>query len=144
MKPIKCLMIFVAFLFVAQAGYSQIRPKKEKKELDVASKTVERDGGTNPNIKSDIPTKDNVKQEKIGSRAGAGKDNCYVEVVNTTDYTIHVYLDGYFAGTVGPRGSLNSVTGTGYTTCYGISAGGSSEWSTNGDCSYDYTFKFTY
>jgi hypothetical protein len=143
MKTAKWMMMLVAFLFVAQAGFSQAKPKP-KKELNVESKTVAYED-KNPNVKGEMPTDDNVKKEdtKIGAKAGSGYGNCYVYVTNYTAFTINVYLDGYYAGTMGPYGSLNAVTGTGYTTCYGISAGGTTEWSTSGNCSYDYTFKFT-
>lgn len=144
MKTVKWMMVLVAFLFAAQAGYSQVKPKP-KKDLTVASKKVAYEENSNPNIKGGMPTDDNIKKDekKIGAKAGTGYNNCYVYVTNYTAYTINVYVDGYYVGTMGPYGSLNAVTGTGYTTCYGISAGGTTEWSTSGDCSYDYTFKFT-
>ena len=109
---------------------------KAKKTVVIKSKAVEANRGTNPNIKSDVPTKD--KQEAKNRAAAA----CSIYFDNFTGYYVKVYVDGDYKGTVGPYDSGTVTVGDGYTTIYCITSGGTKEWSATGNCTDSfYRFK---
>ncbi len=125
------LLTTIVFNANAQDG---LRKKVEMKSTKVASR------GSNPNIKGDKPTTDEVS--KKGTSRGSGYYNCYMYLHNYTGYTIDVYIDGYYETTIGAYGDATVVTGNGWTSIYGISAGRTMEWSGTGDCQSWYDFSF--
>ncbi len=111
-----------------------VRQKVDMKSSAVTSR------GANPNVKGDKPTTD-VKSTKGASR-GSGYYNCYLYLHNYTGYTIDVYIDGYYETTIGAYDDATVVTGNGFTTIYGLSAGKTMEWSGSGNCQSWYDFSF--
>ena len=128
----KLLLLTAIFAFGVTATQAQDKPNKEK---TVNSKEVSKTRGANPNIKSAKPTTDTPEADPSKSR-GSGSGTCQVYFNNHTGYVVDVYVDGNFKGTLAAYGSGNVYVGSGYTTVYCISAGGTREWSDKGDCSY--------
>lgn len=95
--------------------------------------------GANPNIKGDRPTSDAANTNSRGS----GSSTCWVYLHNYTAYSIDIYVDGYWEGTLGAYDDSYLSTGSGYTTMYGLSVGKTREWNFSGvSCygSHDYYF----
>jgi len=124
------LMSTVTYNTYAQGGGA--RERVDLKAQDVKSR------GANPEIKSDRPTTD-----QAGASRGSGSGTCYVYLHNYTSYSIDIYVDGYWEGTLAAYGDAYVPTGTGYTTMYGASVGRTKEWKFSGascNSSYDYYF----
>lgn len=132
------LLLAICFLFIVTGSASaQTKPATK---VTVTGKTVAKSRGSNPNIKHDEPTVDKPVPEPAKSRGAAA---CSVHFDNRTGLYIKIYVDGDFKGTLEPWGDGYVTVGSGYTTIYCISTGGSREWSASGDCrtSYDYTLR---
>jgi len=102
---------------------------KPKKQVKVKAKKID-PKGTSMNIKQDKPASDAMS---------AGSDcsyTCTATVNNYSYYTVDIYLDGIYSGTVAPRSYLKVSTCNGYTTFYGRSAGKTKEWNSTGDCTF--------
>jgi len=103
---------------------------KPKKKVKLKAKTIDKSKGTGMNIKQEKPTSDIMS---------AGSDcsyTCTATVNNYSYYTVDLYLDGIYAGTVSPKSYLKVSTCNGYTTFYGVSVGKTKEWSSTGDCNF--------
>ncbi len=105
---------------------------KDKKVMKLSGQKMSKSRGADPNIKQDRPTSD-VAQEKA-------RGTCSVNFINYTGYTINVYVDGYFKGTLSPYGSGNVTVGSGYTKIYCVTAGGTYSWSASGNCDHLYEY----
>ncbi len=137
----KKALLFSAFLFFA--GYLTVSAQSERKDIDLKSKPVAIPAGTNPKIKVGKPTTDDVTKESRPKPGGYGTGTCRVELSNYTSYCIDVYIDGYWEGSLGAYDDAYITTGSGYTTIYGISCGGSVEWDyTGANCYGSYSFGF--
>lgn len=116
-------------------AFSITASAQKKITVKVESQKVERTRGANENIKSDVPTTD-VKEVKTDSK-------CMIEFHNYTGYYVNVYVDGYYKGQLAPYGKSIVTVSNGYTTIYGLSAGGTVEWPTqSGNCNGYYTYGF--
>lgn len=103
--------------------------------VKVQQQKVAANRGSNPNIKSGAPTTDNPQSKSRGS--------CKILFTNYTGYYINVYVDGHYQGQLSPYGSGTVLVGSGYTSIYGLSAGGTIEWPTKaGNCAGFYTYGF--
>lgn len=136
MKKIKIslVVLFVAMLGLALTSNAQTQKKKQI-TVEVQGKAVEKNRGANPNIKVDMPTVD----KPVAKNRGA--DDCTITLDNYTGLYIKVYVDGYYKGTLDAWGKGTVSVGSGYTTVYCISAGGTQEWATDGNCEGYYYFK---
>lgn len=110
---------------------------KSKKVVDVIGKTAPKSRGANPNIKSDEPKVDKPVAKPRGT-------TCSVDFDNFTGLYVKVYVDGYYKGTLGPYEDGNVTVGSGYTSIYCISTGGTTEWSAKGNCDGGYVFNLKY
>ncbi|MCW5908340.1 MAG: hypothetical protein KIS94_10795 [Chitinophagales bacterium] len=98
-----------------------------RKRIDLKAQDL-KESGANPEVKADRPATD---APKTGTR-GSGPGTCYAYLHNYTSYTIDIYVDGYWEGTLSAWGDAYVATGTGYTTMYGRSIGKTKEWKFNG------------
>ena len=127
-KMILGIFVTASMLF----AFSTTTYAQKKVNRDVKAVTVEGTRSSNPNIKSNAPTTDEVETKSRGT--------CTINFVNRTGYYVNVYVDGYYRGQLSPWGSGSVSVSDGYTTVYCLSAGGTREWSDAGTCSGYYTF----
>ena len=109
------------------------KAKPKKKTVKLKSKSVDK-GQANANIKQDKPSSD------VMSAGDNCAYTCYTTVSNYTYYSVDIYLDGIYTGTIGPRAYTTMATCNGYTKFYGISAGKTKEWSSTGDCQFNFAW----
>ena len=116
-------------------AFSTTASAQKKVVVKVTSQAVEASRGTNSNIKSGAPTTDVQETQSRGT--------CMIDFTNYTGYYINIYVDGYYKGQLSPYGKGTVYVGDGYTTIYGLSAGGTVEWPTKGgNCSGYYSYGF--
>ena len=149
MKKTMLVILAIAGLifFTGSAGVMSQTAKHEK-VVTIKAKAMEKNRGTNPNIKGGIPTIDKEAPappdrggEKIrGSQIDQG---CMIKLDNWTGFTIEVYVDGYYKGTVDAFGEAIYHGLSGYTTVYCLTVGRTYYWAAKGDCSDYYIFKLT-
>ena len=134
----KTYLIWVASLLLTLAT-STFTPAQDKprKEVPITGKTVAKSRGANPNIKKDVPTVD-VPEPKPAKTRGA---LCRIHFDNYTGLHIKIYVDGNYKGALSPWDDGWVTVGTGYTTIYCVSTGGTREWNASGDCREDYYYK---
>jgi len=137
MKKILLLVCAAFAIFTLTFSNDVNAQTKPKKVINVQGKATLKSRGANPNIKVDAPTVDKPVTKSRG-------ETCDVNFVNSTGLFIKVYVDGNYKGTVGPNDEGSVTVGSGYTTIYCISAGGTQEWSAAGTCSQAYTFNLKY
>ena len=130
-------LLYIASLSLLMTGVSldasaQSKGKKTK-VVTVHGKAAEASRGANP-IRTERPTTDEGREKSRGSA-------CTVYFDNYTSLYIDVYMDGDYYGTVSPWGASTFSVGSGYTTIYCKSAGGTREWSAAGDCRETYRYK---
>lgn len=122
----------MSFLLMGVTSYAQ---EDFKRNVVLEAKDVEATRGSNPNIKQERPTTDDTSITR-----GTGPGSCLVKLENYSYYTIDVYVDGYWRGTLSALGSGSVYVGTGYTTIYMLSVGGTKEWFADGNCTGLLTF----
>ena len=129
MRKVLLMAIFalVSLSFGSLNSYGQNRGPKEKIEIHSTDVSVSR-GGENPNIKVDR----SAMKDEVSKSRGSGPVTCWAYFHNYTDYTIDIYVDGKYKGTLGAWSDAYIATGNGYTTVYGISVGRTKEWNFKG------------
>lgn len=116
-------------------AFSTTASAQKKVTVKVTQQKVDASRGANSNVKSDAPTTDAPESKSRGT--------CMIDFTNYTGYYINIYVDGYYKGQLSPYGKGTVYVGDGYTTIYGLSAGGTIEWPTKGgNCSGYYTYGF--
>ncbi|MDQ3818477.1 MAG: hypothetical protein M3362_12490 [Acidobacteriota bacterium] len=65
-----------------------------------------------------------AREEAPGKTRGLGPYRCGVHIINESGWTVDVYIDGAYRGTVSSYGDLYIYTGNGATRVYGESVGG--------------------
>jgi hypothetical protein len=130
-------IVFLALACILSFGFNAetFAQGKEKKAVKLSGKKMEKSRGADPNIKQDRPTTDVVQEKTRGL--------CSVDFINYTGYTINVYVDGYFKGTLSPYGSGNVTVGSGYTRIYCVTAGGTYSWTATGNCDHAYQYSLS-
>lgn len=144
MKKLVLLLVvmFSATLFVST--YAQ-DVKKETKVITVKGAEIEKTRGASPYIKTPKPVDDEIIVPKPKeSEQARGGEWCKVTVDNWTGYTIDVYVDGDYAGTVGSWSDGYTWAIAGKTQLYAESVGGTVYWGpTYVDCDGEYIWKLT-
>lgn len=125
-KTILFAIACFSFLLMDVTSFAQ---DNLKKNVVLEARDVQATRGSNPNIKEERPTTDDTDITR-----GSGPGTCLVSFDNYSRYTIDVYVDGYFKGTLSALGSGSVYVGTGYTTIYLISVGRTKEWFADGNC----------
>jgi len=145
MKKTMLLILAIAGL-IYFTGSPDLMGQKAKNEkiVTVKAKAMEKTKGVNPNIKEAITTVD--KEVKAPPDRGGEKTKgvlCEIKFENWTGYTVEVYVDGYYQGTIGAYGDAVYRGIAGYTTIYCVTVGRTYEWAAKGDCSEYYIYKLT-
>jgi hypothetical protein len=120
------LVLGLVSLLASQAVAQEKTPDTGKKAS--TSNVIKDNGkqgasGQDNNVKTDAGKNDKTKTTGVphkgaGSR-GSGPYACNLHVDNRTNWYIKIYVDGNYAGAVGPAGDLYLVTGNGDTAEYG-------------------------
>lgn len=131
----KILLVTVLFFGICFSSFAQ---QKAKKEVKISAKKVEKTRGSNPNIKKDFDC--NALDVAVAKPAKSRGDLCEIKFDNYTGFNVKVYVDGEFKGWVYPWEDGDVSVYGGFTTIYCITAGGSLEWSAEGNCESSYVF----
>ena len=133
----KKLVLFLLVAFVASAVAPSVMAQKQKKEVKTQMSVYEKTRGQDENIKTAKPADDTKAPKKEKSRG----DLCYITVNNYTPYSIDIYVDGDWVGTIAAYTSAYTYAYPGTTKLYGKSIGGSYYWGPQTfDCEYEYTW----
>jgi len=140
MKKLSLLLsvVFIAFMFISVNAQDA---KKETKVIEEKAASIEATRGVSPHITSPKPTNDENRPDKPEQTRG---DYCKVIVDNWTSYSIDIYVDGEWAGTVAAWDEGYTWAIEGKTKLYGESVGGTKYWGASYvDCYSQYTWKLT-
>lgn len=121
------MMAFVSFSYTSFAQGSKAR-------TDVMGTKVDKSRGASQYT---LPTKD-VAAPKPAKKV---RGTCCINFDNWTGYTVYVWVDGVFKGTVNAWQDGGVCVGSGWTKWYARTAGGTYEWSGEGDCQGNYNLK---
>jgi hypothetical protein len=127
--------VLLALVCILSIGITQSVSAQNAKKVTVKGVKAAKHAGADPNIKQDRPSTDVVKEKSRG--------NCSVDFYNHTGYTINVYMDGVFWGTLAPYASGNVTDGSGYTKIYCVTVGGTYSWSASGNCDHKFQYDLT-
>lgn len=131
------LVVLVAFLGTMVAPSVIQAQVKAKVNVDEKAKVFEKTRGADENIKTAKPTED-VKANKVEKTRG---ELCYIYVYNYTGYSVDIYIDGDWMGTIGAYSSAYTYAYPGNTKAYGKSIGGTMYWGPHYfDCENEYTW----
>jgi len=113
----------------------------EKKTIETKAKKVETTRGEHPYIKvAKVTDDENLLEEPKEEQSRA--TYCKVWIDNNTGYTIDIYIDGEYMGTIPAWKQEYTWAIAGKTHFYAESVGGSSYWGPYYfDCNYEYTWK---
>lgn len=122
----KTLAIIAILGLFASTAFAQTKSKRQVVNLKGSAVTNQT---KNSHITTAKPTSDTKSKTR-----GANYD-CSFSVHNTTDYCIDVYVDGTWVFTLGAYGDGTVYAWQGWQSLYGVSCGGTEEWSGSGiDC----------
>ncbi len=115
-------VLLLAFVVPSYEGASQTKPK------EVKGQKVTKSRGDSKYV---VPTGDAPMPKPEKSRG-----SCCFEFDNATGLYIDIWLDNVYIGRASPwQDSYSYCVGSGYTTYYARSSGGTYEWSNAYDCS---------
>lgn len=127
------LLTLTICIFATTALTPAFGAGKPAKKIKVNSMAMTATRGANPNIKSDRGSSDKQEQKARGTY-------CDVYFYNHTGYTIDIYVDGNYKGTLGAYNSGTVTVYSGYTTIYCVSIGKTKYWEAKGNCDGAYTY----
>jgi len=135
----KLLALFVVLFALSISINAQ---QKEKKIVDLtATKMKKSRGDKDPNIIQDFVF--NAPDIAVPKPEKSRGSTCTVNTVNKTGYTVYVYIDGYYKGYVNPWSQGAVTVGSGYTTVYVKTSGGTYYWKDKGNCDFYYNFNIS-
>lgn len=128
------LIVLVAF---GASVFAPVQAQKQTKELKSNAVVFEKTRGADPNIQTAKPTDDTKAKEPEKSRG----DLCTITVNNYTPYSVDIYVDGDWVGTIASYSKAYTYSYPGTTKIYGKSIGGTYYWGPQTfDCDYTYTW----
>jgi type II secretory pathway pseudopilin PulG len=131
------VIALVAFLGSIVAPSALQAQAKQKKNVDAKSAVFEKTRGADENIKTAKPGDDTPKAKVEKTRG----ESCYIYVNNYTGYSIDIYVDGDWMGTIAAYATAYTTTYPGNTKFYAKSIGGTRYWGPSYfDCQYEYTW----
>jgi len=144
MKKLTLILALTA-IFVAGTITSTVAQAKQKKTVETVSK--EKKGGEKI-IDITVPKGTNVQGKPSSEDKSKGdvygSSYCDVTIDNWTGYSIDIYIDGAFKGTLAPYDKRVTWAIPGTVKLYGEAAGTTYYWGTRSvDCDYSYTWKLT-
>lgn len=144
MFSMKKITLFLVVVFAAFMFSSVNAQEKETKVVEVSAAKVESTRGASPHITTPKPVNDEVVVPKPAENDKARGGYCKVIVDNWTGYTIDVYVDGDYAGTIAAWDEGYTMAIAGRTKLYAQSVGGTVYWGPSYvDCNTEYTWKLT-
>jgi hypothetical protein len=135
--------IFVLLLLTLFVGSVFAQAQKEKKAIETKLVKIDKSRGAaaDPNIKQAKPVDDKVLAEKPRGDV-YGANYCDVVIENHTGYTIDIYVDFKYRGTINAYEAKVTWAIPGATRLYAKSIGGTASWGpVNVDCQYQYTWR---
>ncbi|MEO6254374.1 MAG: hypothetical protein ABIO79_13760 [Ferruginibacter sp.] len=124
---------FFVALMMACVSFSNQSFAQSSRGTDVVGSKVDKSRGASQYT---LPTTD-VEAPKPDKSRGT----CCINFDNWTGYTVYVWVDGVFKGTVNAWQDGGVCVGSGWTKWYARTAGGTYEWSGEGDCQGNYNLK---
>jgi hypothetical protein len=146
MKPIKIHNMKKFFLIALVTVFTAsifAQTQKQTKLIEVKGVKIEQQRGADANIKTAKPVTEVVADKSRGPVYG---DNyCDVNLENNTGFTIDIYVDGNYRGTLGAWENKVTWAIPGKTRLYGKSVGGTVQWGPSlVDCDWKYTWRLNY
>ena len=100
---------------------------QEKKVVETRGQKVEATRGADPNIKTPKPANDeNIVPKPADTEYRSGE--CKIWIDNNTGYSIDIYVDGNYKGTIAAWETKHTWAISGRTKLYGKSIGGTTSW----------------
>jgi hypothetical protein len=125
MNKIFSLCLLIVSMTLSMSAFSQAKSVKAQKF-----------NATGVGAKLTLPTTDVVAPKPDPKRG-----SCCLNFDNWTGYTLYVWVDGEYRGTVNAWDEGNVCVNSGWTTYYVRTAGSTYEWQDSGECSGDYELK---
>ena len=125
MNKIFSLCLLIVSMTLSVSAFSQAKSVKAQKF-----------NATGVGAKLTLPTTDVVAPKPDPKRG-----SCCLNFDNWTGYTLYVWVDGEYRGTVNAWDEGNVCVNSGWTTYYVRTAGSTYEWQDSGECSGDYELK---
>ena len=125
MNKILSLCLLIVSMTLSMSAFSQAKSVKAQKF-----------NATGVGAKLTLPTTDVVAPKPDPKRG-----SCCLNFDNWTGYTLYVWVDGEYRGTVNAWDEGNVCVNSGWTTYYVRTAGSTYEWQDSGECSGDYELK---
>jgi hypothetical protein len=125
MKKLLSLCLVAAALMLSASAFSQAK-----------SVSAQKFNATGVGAKLTLPTTDVVAPKPDPKRG-----SCCLNFDNWTGYTLYVWVDDVYRGTVSPWDSGNVCVQEGWTKYYVRTAGSTYEWQDYGECTGDYNLK---
>jgi hypothetical protein len=139
MKKLFILTVLVCFSgMLTMPLFGQEQKKLPEEKIVTIAKAIEPSRGANPNVVKERPTQDIPVQ----SRGEQGL--CIIYIENQSPYTVDIYLDKEYIGSLSPYTIDYTVKYSGKTTLYAKTVGNTYEWGpTNFKCEavYYWTLK---
>ncbi|MCX5789077.1 MAG: hypothetical protein NTX64_11310 [Elusimicrobia bacterium] len=131
-------VVFAAFVCQALFVAGAFAQTKEKKVFDDKKQVIQNTRGADVNIKAPKPSDDKVMPPKPTPSRG---DVCTTYINNYTAYTIDIYVDGNYKGSVAAYGDGYTYAVSGTTKLYAKSIGGTVYWGPRTvDCQFSHTW----
>jgi hypothetical protein len=109
------IVALVAFLGSMIIPSALVAQTKEKKVVETKAAVYEKTRGADENIKTAKPS-DDTKANKVEKTRG---ELCTIYVYNYTGYTVDIYIDGDWMGTIGAYSTAYTYAYEGETKAYG-------------------------
>ncbi|MBN1186405.1 MAG: hypothetical protein JXB49_29285 [Bacteroidales bacterium] len=136
----KKVVLFAVFAFVSMTIINA--QEKEKVNIDSKGAAYEATRGADPNIVQDKPSTDAPTEKPAESR---GASDCWIKIVNNSGFSIDIYVDGYWKGTVSDWDYGWTTAIPGKTLLYGASVGRTVTWGpVEVDCLSEFTWTLSY
>jgi hypothetical protein len=131
--------LFMVTIFMMGSITTSFAQAKEKKTIEEKSVKNANTRGADANIKVPKPTQDQAVPK---SRGPSYPGYCDVVICNNTGYTIDIYVDYAYRGTIGAWEEKVTWAIPGPTRLYAKSIGGTVYWGPREvDCNYMYTWR---
>ena len=130
----KKVFLFALMMAFVSLNYTSFAQGSKAPRTDVVGTKVDKSRGASM---YKLPTTDVA----VPKPAKKTRGTCCINFDNWTGYTVYVWVDGVFKGTVNAWQDGGVCVGSGWTKWYARTAGGTYEWSGEGDCQGNYNLK---
>ena len=130
----KKVFLFALMMAFVSLNYTSFAQGSKTPRTDVVGTKVDKSRGASM---YKLPTTDVA----VPKPAKKTRGTCCINFDNWTGYTVYVWVDNVFKGTVNAWQDGGVCVGSGWTKWYARTAGGTYEWSGEGDCQGNYNLK---